>query len=134
MITRDGYPYAFDPTACRRCPGRCCNGESGVVRVTEEDAVAMAQVLAMPLEVFTARYLLVRGGELRVREIRDGHNYACALYDPARQGCSVYPARPRQCRTFPFWESARRNLAALIRECPGVVAGEGGSGRRSDGH
>jgi hypothetical protein len=41
--------------------------------------------------------------------------------------CAVYPVRPIQCRTFPFW---RENLRSheewerLSQFCPGIDAGE----------
>ena len=42
------------------------------------------------------------------------------------QGCMVYPVRPRQCRTFPFWSENLKDAAAweaLRPGCPGI--GEG---------
>ncbi len=41
-------------------------------------------------------------------------------------GCSVYPARPTQCRTFPFWrETLRtpRKWSKLRDFCPGIDEG-----------
>jgi Fe-S-cluster containining protein len=42
-------------------------------------------------------------------------------------GCTVYPVRPRQCRTWPFWECNTESPAAWARaaaECPGCNQGE----------
>ena len=39
----------------------------------------------------------------------------------------MYPVRPKQCRTFPFWPEnvrSRRNWLDLGKECPGVGTGE----------
>jgi Fe-S-cluster containining protein len=45
-----------------------------------------------------------------------------------RARCRVYPVRPRQCRTWPFWaENLRRHVwyGEVRKRCPGV-----GKGRR----
>jgi hypothetical protein len=44
-----------------------------------------------------------------------------------KAGCTVYPARPAQCRTWPFWESNTESRAAWDRAaagCPGMNHGE----------
>jgi len=41
-------------------------------------------------------------------------------------GCSVYDARPLQCRAFPFWDSVMCSRGAWERvgkECPGMDSG-----------
>jgi hypothetical protein len=38
-------------------------------------------------------------------------------------GCSIYPVRPAQCRTFPYWSSLLRNdgrMESLLRFCEGM--------------
>jgi Fe-S-cluster containining protein len=40
--------------------------------------------------------------------------------------CRVYPVRPTQCRTFPFWAenlASRASWSGLCEFCPGVGAG-----------
>jgi len=60
------------------------------------------------------------------RTLREQANGDCVFYDRQR-GCTVYPVRPRQCRTWPFWES---NLATpedwerTESICPGSGQGE----------
>ena len=36
--------------------------------------------------------------------LRERANGECVFWD-RQAGCTVYPARPAQCRTWPFWES-----------------------------
>ena len=48
------------------------------------------------------------------------------FYD-REQGCTVYPVRPRQCRTWPFWESTVETPAdweETRQRCPGAGQGE----------
>ena len=62
----------------------------------------------------------------RGRTLREKGNGDCVFYDRA-QGCTVYPARPPQCRTWPFWESNVQTPEAWQRtceDCPGSGQGE----------
>jgi len=34
--------------------------------------------------------------------LKEKHNHDCIFLEST--GCRVYPARPAQCRTYPFWE------------------------------
>jgi Fe-S-cluster containining protein len=75
------------------------------------------------VEAFRALYTRQahRGGTLREKLNGD-----CVFYDRAA-GCTVYPVRPRQCRTWPFWESNVATEAAWLRTCeicPGAGTGD----------
>ena len=57
---------------------------------------------------------------------RERANGDCVLYDP-KKGCTVYPVRPAQCRTWPFWQSNVESPEAwerTVKECPGSGNGE----------
>jgi hypothetical protein len=61
-------------------------------------------------------------GRLSLREEPDGH---CVLFESGL-GCRAYEARPRQCRTWPFWARIVATSAAWEREatdCPGMNSG-----------
>ena len=50
-------------------------------------------------------------------------NYDCIFWD---NGCTVYPARPFQCSSYPFWGSIVADESSWSREqqsCPGVGNG-----------
>ena len=71
---------------------------------------------------FTALYTKKSRGKVTLREKADG---ACVFYDAGR-GCTVYSVRPRQCRTWPFWESNLESPEAWDRtegDCPGSGRG-----------
>ena len=107
---------------CTRC-GHCCTGAPGFVWVDGEEIDAIAGFLGEDRDAFTAFHTraLPRGRSLR--EKADGD---CVFYK-AGEGCTIYSVRPKQCRTWPFWES---NLASpeawaeTCRICPGSGTGD----------
>lgn len=110
---------------CRGC-GDCCrvHGEYAYVCLTAADRKRLA------------RHLGLSGRELiRTVCVRiDGHYYIgqserqCRFLEGNR--CSIYPARPHQCRSWPFWpdnlnaEAWKKNVRSV---CPG--AGPAGTSR-----
>ena len=107
---------------CTRC-GKCCTGFPGFVWVEEDELQAIADFRGETLTEVTALYTHVVNGD---RSLRDKPNTDCIFYE-AGVGCTVYSARPRQCRTWPFWESTVRTPAAWERTkhaCPGAGQGE----------
>lgn len=124
ILTRQGFPFAFDPAACETCGGRCCNGESGNIWVTRDESRALADALGMTPEAFARDYLKKVGYRVSIGERQEGENFACLLYDRNKGGCSAYEARPAQCRTFPFWDYFRERPHEAAAECPGVILDE----------
>jgi Fe-S-cluster containining protein len=103
---------------CSQC-GDCCRGP-GFVWVDVSEIASLAGFLEISEETFARTYLRRVSGRTA---LTDNSRTDCIFWD---QGCTVYPARPRQCRTFPFWDSHLENAQAWDRittECPG--AGEG---------
>ena len=121
MMTQDGFPYAFNPAACAGCGGRCCTGESGNIFVTPEEILALAALLKMNELDFRQTYLEKRGYKFSLKEKIVGMSHDCIFYDRETNGCGVYAARPKQCRTFPFWDYFKTRVDELKRECPGIV-------------
>jgi Fe-S-cluster containining protein len=82
----------------------------------------LADYLGMPVEDFERKYVYRMKKRARLRTPR--HAQCVFLMDG---GCSVHPAKPTQCRAFPFWpelvESAKewRRTASW---CPGIGQGE----------
>jgi len=114
---RDGL--AFE---CTRC-GNCCTGEPGVVWVNDEELAALSAKLGEPLDEVTAVYTCIVHGQRTLREKANGD---CVFFD-RKQGCTVYTVRPRQCRTWPFWESnleSPESWNAMARGCPGANQGD----------
>lgn len=105
--------------ACTRC-GRCCTGTSGYVWTSEEEIGRLAEALSLPVDEFGRRYLRRVGSRYALLEHPLGGD--CVLL---RDGlCSVYEARPAQCRAFPFWPRNLESAAAwraAAEDCEGIV-------------
>ncbi len=122
IMREAGYGYAFDPNACAACEGACCRGESGYIWMKYPEIEAMAEYLGLGLEDFAKIYLRKVGHRYSLVEKQLGEgDYACIFFDETKKRCSVYPVRPRQCRTFPFWESFKNDEEEVRRECPGIL-------------
>jgi hypothetical protein len=114
-----GHPeFRFRCTGC----GNCCKGP-GSVFFTAND-----------LSQFYDHLKLDAAGRKRLREriiqARDNGYYvhrttgACHFLDSLNH-CTVYPVRPLQCRTFPFWPStfaSRADFQFVLEGCPGTMA------------
>jgi Fe-S-cluster containining protein len=116
-------PYFFDGGIhfeCRRC-GECCTGDPGIVYADKNEALHIAEYLCMLFSSFADRYLYPLRDAYGIREHSDGR---CFFYD---NGCTIYPVRPHQCRTYPFWfENLRsiKNWKRVCETCPGIGSGD----------
>jgi uncharacterized protein len=109
--------------ACTQC-GNCCTGTPGFVWVNDEEIAALAEFRGEPIEEVRGLYTRGEGGTRR--SLKEKPNGDCVFYD-RMAGCTVYAVRPRQCRTWPFWECNTESPAAWARaaaECPGCNQGE----------
>jgi Fe-S-cluster containining protein len=107
---------------CTRC-GDCCTGEPGHVWVNAEELAAIAEHRGEPVEEVVAMYTRVAH---RGRSLGEKGNGDCVFFDRGA-GCTVYPVRPRQCRTWPFWESnvtTPEDWERTCRVCPGSGQGD----------
>jgi Fe-S-cluster containining protein len=105
---------------CTRC-NQCCTGEPGYVWVDRNRVVSIADFLAMSVREFLTRYCRRVWWRVSLKEMDNGD---CVFLTP--QGCSIYPVRPEQCRTFPFWPdnlTSRGRWEAVGKRCPGVGKG-----------
>jgi Fe-S-cluster containining protein len=87
---------------CTGC-GSCCTGASGSVRLSDNDIDRLAKHLRLQPGRFVRQYTRTVRGERRPIDA-PGSSECIFLRSKA---CSVYEARPTQCRTFPWW---RENL------------------------
>jgi Fe-S-cluster containining protein len=105
---------------CQRGCINCCN-QSGYVYLTEDDLSKAAKFTGMSRRVFEKKYVYRTRHQLRFRKPPD--KQCPFLLD---HGCSIHPAKPTQCRTFPFWPELvenRKEWTATSRYCPGIGKG-----------
>ncbi len=116
-----GYNYSFDPNACESCGGNCCTGESGYIFLNQREMEAIAEHLELSMAALKEEYLYKKGYKFSIMEriVEDSHD--CIFFDRDIKGCSIYPVRPTQCRTFPFWSYFKTHEDELRAECPGVL-------------
>ena len=84
---------------CHRC-GECCRWP-GYVIIEKPDIAALARTLSLSESEFIDKYarLTENRGRLSLIEKPDG---SCIFLE--NNSCSVYLARPKQCRDFPkYW-------------------------------
>ena len=86
---------------CEQC-GRCCTGEPGYVWVSRYDLGLIAKFLKMSEEDLRAGHCRRVGLRVSLIEKPNG-NCTFLANGKEERGCRIYPLRPLQCRTWPFW-------------------------------
>jgi len=108
---------------CTQC-GNCCTGAPGAVWVDDPEIEAIAEYLDRP--VGEIRLLRTRPLQGKV-SLTEHSNGDCTFFDPQGRGCTIYPVRPKQCRTWPFWNSnlsSQEAWKSIQRDCPGAGHGD----------
>jgi Fe-S-cluster containining protein len=109
----------FECTAC----GNCCTGAPGYVWVNQEEIAALAAAIGDSEETFADKYVRNVCARKSLREFPGGN---CVFFDSDTRKCQVYAIRPRQCRSWPFWDSNLRTPEDWQRtreSCPGSGRG-----------
>ncbi len=105
---------------CQRGCSNCCD-QHGFVYLTESDLKRAAKFVGMSARAFEGKYVYRTAHSLRFRKPRDRQ---CPFLEG--HACSIHPAKPTQCRTFPFWPELVEDRAAWKRTaqfCPGIGKG-----------
>ncbi len=119
--TSAGDPWYGDGLqfTCSQC-GNCCTGGPGYVWISRGEIALLAEHLKVTPETIVEQYCRKVDGKFSLKE----HRTPAGLYDcvflkekkvPVEganggetimqtiRACTVYPVRPLQCRTWPFW-------------------------------
>ena len=120
MAEQDSTPWYRDGLcfSCTQC-GHCCRIE-GYVWVSRREIAGISRFLEIDEEAFGRRYLRRVG---RRWSLVEKPNHDCIFWD---EGCTIYPVRPTQCRTFPFWPENVETVddwKGTAAECPGCDNG-----------
>jgi Fe-S-cluster containining protein len=130
---------------CTQC-GNCCTGGPGYVWISEQEVERLGEFLKLTPRQVLAKYCRKVDGRWSLNEHRTPEGlYDCVFLTTApdssiakktlaageavplkRRGCSIYPVRPLQCRTWPFWKENLRDEESWDkagRKCPGLNRG-----------
>ena len=108
------------PFKCTGC-GKCCSGSPGYVWVTLDEIDEMATFLDISRDLFVRKYIRQVGKRYSLTELKK-ENFACVFLKDNK--CQVYGARPRQCRTYPFWQqnlTTEQAWEKTRQECEGIA-------------
>jgi len=108
---------------CTQCGG-CCSGDPGVVWVDQEELKSIAQFTGLTETELRLRHTRSEGKQVTLTERPNGD---CTFLDKETRGCTIYSVRPKQCRTWPFWNSNLQSPDAwdeTKRACPGAGKGK----------
>ncbi len=122
LIKKDGFIFAFDPQACFSCNGACCRGESGVVWLKKKDVENIAKYLGITEKSFLQEYCKKERYSYTLKELKRKGEYFCVFFEEGK-GCQIYPARPKQCKDYPFWEryKDKNYIDEVCKECKGIL-------------
>jgi len=104
---------------CQRC-GACCTGEPGTIYIGPDEISPIAEFLQISSVSFIRHYLYPFRDSYSIREHADGRCFCYA------NGCTIYPVRPNQCKSFPFWFDNLRSETQWRKvsdSCPGIGNG-----------
>lgn len=103
---------------CTGC-GKCCTGSPGYVWINEDEIANISEYLNITREEFLKKYVRRCHGRLALVEMKK--NYDCVFLKDNR--CQIYPVRPTQCKTFPYWPQNLHSQEAweeTAKECEGI--------------
>ena len=100
---------------------KCCD-QDGMVYLSEDDISRAAKFVNLSKAQFEKKYVYRTAHQRRFRKPRERQ---CPFLESS--GCSIHPAKPTQCRTFPFWPELLEDVREWKRTakyCPGIGKGE----------
>ena len=113
---KDGLSFT-----CTRC-GACCTGAPGYVWVDADEVAALAAHRGETPDEFSLKFVRKVGRRYSLIERPGGD---CIFWERGT-GCTVYEARPVQCRTWPFWAEnveSPEDWEHITQICPGSGKG-----------
>lgn len=123
---------------CTQC-GNCCTGGPGYVWMSSEEIDRLAAHLNLSREETLQKHCRTIRGRISLKERRDAAGqYPCIFLTEEsskdakgrrviKRGCAIYPVRPLQCRTWPFWDGNlfdEETYAQATQKCPGISRGK----------
>ena len=106
---------------CTEC-GKCCSGSPGYVWTNAEEIEAMAGVLKISVDLFRKKYTRQCDNRIALIEKKTMNGEFDCIFLKDKK-CTVYQARPQQCRTFPWWVhnlNSEESWKLAAEECEGI--------------
>ncbi len=110
---------------CTQC-GNCCTGGPGYVYVTREEIGRIAEFLGNPDGELGPEHLRCVGRRFSLTEDKKSGDCCFLKQVDGKRVCSIYPVRPLQCRTWPFWDinlESPEDWREASLTCPGMNNG-----------
>lgn len=110
---------------CTQC-GNCCSGASGYVWLTDDERTRIAEFLGHDRPLLDGPLVRRVGARYSLTE-RENGDCVFLRTEGGKRICGIYPVRPMQCRTWPFWNWNLRSpeaWAAAAADCPGMNRGK----------
>lgn len=107
--------------SCVKGCTNCCD-QKGFVYLSETDLQKAAKFTRLTVKEFESKYVYRTKHLIRLRKPQ---NSQCHFLMDG--GCAIHPAKPTQCRLFPFWPeyvSDQKEWKQLGKICPGIGTGE----------
>ena len=112
-------PVKFE---CQKGCSNCCKTGGGFVFISSKNVDRISKYLKISKEIFIKKYAKPKGEQFI---LMDKNGSECIFLENDR--CSIYPVRPLQCRTFPFWTAnmkSDKRWQQVAEECPGIGIGK----------
>lgn len=116
---------------CRECGGCCSGPTEGYIWASQPEIEMIAEHLGISVGELRRRYLRRVGLRTTIIEHRVTKDCIFLREVDGRKRCAIYPVRPSQCRTWPFWSdnlSSEEAWCEAGMRCPGTNRGRYYSG------
>ena len=99
------------PLDCLRCPSLCCRS-AGYVAVSRDDIRRLARFLHLTVRECEERHVvkITRAGEKRIKA-----GYETCQFLGEDRLCTVYEARPNDCRGYVCWNQPNPTVYEIAR-------------------
>lgn len=105
---------------CQKC-SVCCRIYPGAVYLTNKDIKKIIKFLKIDKTSFFKKYCRpVENNGKNLLSLKEKPNFDCIFWD---KNCLIYPVRPTQCSTYPFWPSvikSRERWNEEAKHCKGI--------------
>lgn len=119
MVKKIGWAEKGLKFQCTGCGG-CCTGAPGYVFLTKNDVTTLSLHLQISEKEVLRKYCRFVDGKYSLLE-KNGKAYDCIFLKEKR--CSVYEARPVQCKTYPWWAEnlqSKKEWEKAAKFCEGI--------------